>query len=133
MPKKKRERPPAHGDLLYRKRLYEKIVGGNPRYLDALICLGNTYTRLGDFAGALRVDLRIADILPGEPTVYYNLACDYSLLDNIEDALKNLRIALLCGYRDFRHLRQDEDLANIRKDGRFARLVENRDLFHEKH
>lgn len=106
-------------ELLYQKRIYEQILKEKDDYLEVLICLGEIYTYLGEYRKSLKVDLKISEIIPDQPHVYYNLACDYSLLGNIEEAFKNLKIAFSLGYKDFDSIDKDPDLENLRKDKRY--------------
>jgi len=55
--------------------------------------------------------------------VHYNLACSYSLLGRIEDALLSLKRAINLGYEDFDYLLRDPDLENLKKDKRFRHLL----------
>jgi carboxyl-terminal processing protease len=55
--------------------------------------------------------------------VLYNLACGYSLLGEKEKAISFLHDAIESGYSDFRHIREDTDLDNIRNEPRFREEV----------
>ncbi|MCK5082371.1 MAG: hypothetical protein KAR31_05650, partial [Candidatus Omnitrophica bacterium] len=55
--------------------------------------------------------------------VLYNLACSYSLLKEIDKAFRAFKKAINCGYYDFKHLEQDDDLFNLRKDRRFQQYL----------
>ncbi|MFM7112108.1 MAG: tetratricopeptide repeat protein, partial [Planctomycetota bacterium] len=57
------------------------------------------------------------------PLSHYNLACSYALLDRCDQAIECLRKALEIGYRDFRYIREDHDLNNLRRDPRFETLL----------
>jgi len=50
---------------------------------------------------------------------YYNLCCTYSLLDNKEMALTYLKKSIDAGYIDYKHIQEDTDLDNIRKEKEF--------------
>jgi len=106
-------------EFLYQKRIYEKILEMKPDYLEVLFCLGEIYTYLGEYKKSLEIDLKISEIIPDHPYVYYNLACDYSLLGNIDEAFKNLKIAISLGYEDFESIDNDPDLENLRKDRKY--------------
>jgi tetratricopeptide (TPR) repeat protein len=55
---------------------------------------------------------------------HYNLACLYSLKNEIDAAIGALEKAFAAGYNDFQWAGKDGDLANVRKDPRFRPLVE---------
>ena len=104
-------------------RFYEQLVSSEPNFIEALSCLGDAYTRGGLFNEGLQVDLRLIQLKPNDPIVYYNLACSYSLLDERDQAFEALKKAILLGYDDFSYLFKDKDLENLRRDVRFERLM----------
>ena len=93
----------------------EGVVRRDPEYVEALQLLGDHYTRRGDFQQGLKVDERLSRLEPGNPLVFYNLACSYSLIGQVELAAASLDKALSLGYRDFRWLSRDPDLQSLRK------------------
>ena len=56
--------------------------------------------------------------------VAYNIACGYGLLNKNSDALEWLEKAIDSGFTTSALIRQDEDLANVRKEAKFAKLLE---------
>ena len=102
---------------------FETELRQNPANLAALVELGHLYTRLGRVGEGLRVDRELARRLPGDPTVHYNLACSLALHGEPDAAFEELERSLACGYRDAEHLAEDEDLASLRADARFAALL----------
>jgi hypothetical protein len=60
------------------------------------------------------VDQRLAKLCPNAPMVQYNLACSFSLLNKLPEALVALKSAIDLGFSDFGWLSQDPDLANLR-------------------
>jgi len=90
---------------------------------DALIALGELYTTAGMYQEGLAVDEQLVQIRPDDPIVLYNLGCSYSLLGHIDKAYRSVKKAINCGYSDFKHLLQDEDLSNLRKDRRFQQFI----------
>jgi len=57
----------------------------------------------------------------------YNVACCYSALDQLDAGLEALNSALAAGFEDFRKVRTDPNLANLRKSPDFLRIVERYD------
>lgn len=106
-------------------QFFEKLVENRPRFIEALSALGDLYTRIGLYEKGLAIDLKLAEYKPDDGIVFYNLACSYSLLNHIDLSLETLKKAIEYGYEDFDHLRQDEDLNNLRKDSRFETLMMN--------
>lgn len=106
-------------DLDFEISFYEKLLEKRPDFVQALMALGNGYTKRGDFKKGLEVDLRLSQLRKDDPLVHYNLACSYSLLGLIENAFSSLKAAVGLGYQDFDYMRRDPDLENLRKDERF--------------
>ena len=106
--------------------LGKAVLGGDRTNVDALHMLGQALTRARRHKEALEVDLKLVEILPDDPISHYNLACSYSLMKKLSESIGELRNALKLGYNDIPHMLKDRDLANVRKDRRFRRLVEKR-------
>jgi tetratricopeptide (TPR) repeat protein len=60
---------------------------------------------------------------PEDNLFYYNLACAESLLGNLDEAVKQLRNAVLHGYTKVDHLENDVDFTNIAHLSEFQELV----------
>ena len=112
------------GDTKWEMRFYEDILKRNPNYVEVLMLLGNLYTGTKMYAKGLEVDRRLATLKKDDPVVHYNLACSYALLNQADLAFGALDKAVELGYRDVEHMNRDSDLARIRSDPRYARLVE---------
>jgi tetratricopeptide (TPR) repeat protein len=102
----------------------EKLIEKDPNYVDALFLLGELYTKKKKYQKALEIDLRLSELKPDDPIVFYNLACDYSLLNKKTEGLKALEKAFQLGYDDIDYLFKDPDLKNLRKSKRFERVIE---------
>jgi tetratricopeptide (TPR) repeat protein len=94
-----------------------------PDYVDVLRIMGNLLTLKGRFAEGLQIDKRLVQLRPGDALAHYNLACSYALLKRPDQSLQTLRRAVELGYRDFRYMREDHDLASVRHDPRFRQLL----------
>jgi tetratricopeptide (TPR) repeat protein len=95
-------------------------VGERP---DILAHLGYLYTQAGRHRDALVVDRRLVAMRPRDPVAHYNLACSYSNLGRINKGFAALKKALTLGFRDVERIEEDEDLANLRQDPRWAELL----------
>src|SRR6266699_4414677 len=93
----------------------EGIVRRDPRYVEALQILGDHYTQRGKYDRSLKVDQQLSRLEPGNPLVFYNLACSHSLNGELDRAAQALEKALRLGYRDFKWLAKDPDLRRLRK------------------
>ena len=98
-------------------------AGRRPRNVPALAELAHVLTRLGRIEDGLRIDRRLVELEPRNPTIHYNLACSLSLLERPDEALDELELAAELGYDDPGHLREDEDLLILRGEPRFQTLV----------
>ncbi|MGH7784542.1 MAG: TPR end-of-group domain-containing protein [Candidatus Binatia bacterium] len=100
----------------------EGVVRRDPGYVDALQILGDNYTRRGRVEEGLKVDERLSRLRPADALVHYNLACSYSLIGQFESATEALNRALDLGYRDFKWLAKDPDLARLRKHPLYKKI-----------
>jgi tetratricopeptide (TPR) repeat protein len=94
---------------------YENILKERPNFISVLRLLGDAYTKKGFYEEGLAVDQRLANLEPDDPIVHYNLACSLSLLGKTDEALAQLKKAVLFGYDDFYYIQEDDDLENLRK------------------
>ena len=108
--------------LEFLARFLREHTRRHPRSVDALAELGQVYTRLGHWEEGLAVDRQLVRLVPGNPTVHYNLACSLALLGHADEALDALETAARLGYDDPEHLVADEDLASLRGEPRFEEL-----------
>ncbi len=101
-------------------------AGAKPGNVEALQMLGHALTRAGRHQEALGVDMQLVNLRPKDPAVFYNLACSYSNLENIDAAFGALDRAFELGYNDYRHMLRDPDLKNARRDQRFKALLDKK-------
>lgn len=94
-----------------------------PDRLDAVTAYANVLQEQKRFDEAREYHERAIQADPLHPTPYYNIACLYSLQGDKEDALEYLRKAFDLSPSYARFARTDPDLAAVRKDPRFSRLV----------
>lgn len=94
-----------------------------PSNLDVLRLQGELLNRRGSHDQALVVDRQLAELLPDDGVVQYNLACSLSRNDLPAEAMAALRRAFEHGYDDFEHLELDADLERLRSDERYQSLV----------
>jgi Flp pilus assembly protein TadD len=108
-----------------RKKMTRRETRRDPEFVEALQLLGDHYTQRGRFEQGLRVDERLSRLEPANPLVYYNLACSYSLTNQVDLAAAALERAISLGYRDFKWLAKDPDLRLLRKHPIF-RSIKNK-------
>ena len=100
----------------------EGVVRRDPLFVDALQLLGDGYTKRGKYLAGLRIDQRLADLRPFDPLVFYNLACSLCLTKQYREAAEALEQSIDLGYRDFKWLAEDPDLADLRKQPVYRRI-----------
>jgi tetratricopeptide (TPR) repeat protein len=100
----------------------EGVLRREPSYIEALQILGDDYTRRGRYADGLKIDERLCRLRPEDSVVHYNLACSYSLTQQIELAIEALEAAINLGYRDFKSLETDPDLKNLREHAGYKKI-----------
>jgi Flp pilus assembly protein TadD len=107
-------------------RLARAASQSGPRNVRALQMLGQALTRRGRHQEALDADLRLTRLCPKDPVAFYNLACSYSNLANVDAAFDALSRAFELGYNDYRHMLKDPDLEAVRRDRRFKKLLDRK-------
>lgn len=100
------------------------IVARHPGDLEALSELAQVYTVLGRHQEGLAIDEELVRALPESSIVQYNFACSLCLVGRSIEALDALERSVALGYDDAEHLEQDEDLAPLRQEMRFQRVLE---------
>jgi len=110
-------------DLDFQMSFYEGILKENPDFVEALIALGEIYTKKGMYDKGLKIDKKLSRLRPDNPIIHYNLACSLSLLGELSHSFKAIKQAIELGYNDFIFMNNDPDLANLRRDERFIELV----------
>lgn len=119
-------KPSRSKDLLdFEIAFYEKLIQQYPQFIDALMALGEAYTRRGWHDKGLAIDQRLVELRGSDPVIWYNLACSLSLLKRLDDALDALRRSVTLGYDDFEYLRMDPDLESLRRSPEFRRFLES--------
>jgi tetratricopeptide (TPR) repeat protein len=111
------------GNADFEISFYEGLVAKHPDFLQALMALGDLYTKKGFYAKGLEIDKKLAKMRPEDPYVLYNLACSYSLVNDLDHAFQVVRLAVESGYDDFKHLERDHDLDNLKRDERFTNYL----------
>jgi len=110
----------------------EGILERDPCHEEALQALGYLYTAHGKYAKGLEMDLRLIRLRPDNATVFYDLACSYSRLGDLDRAFEALERSLRLGFCKLETMDDDPDLENVRSDPRYPVLRERAE-HHEAH
>lgn len=117
----------TQSQLDFELEFFGAILERDPANVDVLRAHAANLAQKGRHADSLRADQRWVALCPADPLAHYNLACSFAITRQVDSALASLRQAVECGYRDFRHIREDRDLDGIRKDPRFRQLLKDYD------
>ena len=115
--------PFPKGQLDFDIAFYDRILKRDPNYVDVLRCQGELLSRKGQNERALSVDRRLAELLPNDFVVRYNLACSLAVGGFTGEAIMALRAALERGYDDFEYLESDSDLDSLRDEPAYRTLM----------
>jgi tetratricopeptide (TPR) repeat protein len=114
----------ATGEWTEAARLWAAVVERNPDHGELWWRLGEARERSGDRAGAIGAYTRAQELGRGHPAESaYAVARCHALTGDAELALEWLERALALGYRHVEQAREDADLASLRDDPRFRRLL----------
>ena len=108
-------------------QVVENNLKWNPDDARAYHLGAGTLVVLGDTERAKRWLHRAIEIDPDDPIVRYNVACNLATLGDLESAIEYLGDAIEHGTVSAAWMRNDEDLANLRSDPRYAELLERLD------
>lgn len=114
-----------NNDIDFEIAFYENILKESPDFIEALLALADLYTKKGLYLEGLHLDEKLSRLRPQDATIFYNLACSYSLLNNPYAALIAIKKAIELGYDEFTHLYNDPDLANLLADAEFQKYLKD--------
>jgi tetratricopeptide (TPR) repeat protein len=114
---------PCNDDCDFEIAFYEGVLEKSRDFEQALMALGDLYTKKGHYQKGLDIDQRLAELRPRDPLVLYNLACSYALLERVDEAFHAMKRAVACGYNDFEYMLNDQDLARLWADERFRIFI----------
>ena len=101
---------------------FEQLLSRNESDIEVLRVLAELVSKKGDVDRAVELDQRLADLLPEDPLVRYNLGCSLARAGQNREAIASLSQAILLGYDDLAHLEVDPDLDSLRNDPEFRSL-----------
>jgi TolB-like protein/Tfp pilus assembly protein PilF len=104
-------------------QVIENNLKWNPDDARAYHLGAGTFVVLGDIERAKRWLHRAIEIDPDDPVVLYNVACNLATIGDLEGAIEYLDNAIQHGTVSAAWMRNDEDLANLRSDARYAELL----------
>lgn len=114
-------------DACYRQGLLaaEKRLEIHPDDARALYFGANALTQLNERERAIRWAERALEMEPDEHQVLYNVACVYALLGEQDRAIDCLEKSVTQGWGQKQWMMNDPDLASVRENPRFKKLIES--------
>ncbi len=104
-------------------RACEKHLDIYPDDTRALYFGANALTQIGEKERAMKWAGRALELEPEEQQVLYNVACVYALLGEAERAIDCLEKSLTRGWGQRQWMEHDPDLASLRGNERFQKLI----------
>lgn len=101
---------------------FGEVIKDEPQNGRAWYLMGMSLHSLGKYEQAISAFEKNVAIV-GNPNAMFNIACGYSRLNQADKAFEWLEKSLTSGAL-FINFEKDEDLENIRKDARFAKMLD---------
>ena len=104
------------------RRAYNAYGGGsyaNPKKE------GIRFFRAYNFEEAKEAFLEALEITPEDPALHFNLACTYSMLEDVDRAFFHIEEAIHFGFNDIDRIHEHEALSYIRSLPQFGQFVQN--------
>jgi tetratricopeptide (TPR) repeat protein len=98
---------------------YEKALNHNKGFQEAIINLSTAYMKNKMFDQALGTLQAGQKQFPQVALIDYNLACYFSMTENLEPSLSALKKAIKKGYNQFTQIESDPDLYNLRQSSEY--------------
>ncbi len=111
------------GDLTKAIHHYQKALSIQPEYVPLLNDLGIAYAKTGAYVKSLYVFEKALTFDPDNNETHYTIACIYARQTKPEDAVVWLQKAIQKGYNNWRQIKSDVNLDNIRQDVRFRKII----------
>lgn len=111
------------GNIVMAEKDFDYVLSLDSVWLDTKL-LAFAYTE-----NKVEVD-NLVNSEEGQELDNYNIACAYSMLGDVDNALKYLEKSLQNGYKAFHHIDVDTDLDSIRNNENFKKMI---DKYRKKH
>jgi len=102
---------------------YQKAISLQPDFPEALYHLAKLHIKRGEHEKALSLYQKVITLLPDNPSVYYNVACIYANQNKPEESVVWLKKAVEKGFNDWKHIKTDSDLDNIRSSSYYKEFI----------
>jgi len=106
---------------------YDQLLNSNPNDHEKWGTKAYFLYLLGRYEEAILSYNKSLEILPNNANSYFNKACIYSLQENIDLAIENLKQAINLDCKYLEEAKTDTDFDKIRHDSRFINLIHQSD------
>lgn len=106
------------------KECFQKCIELEKDEIEDGICRQYAYVGLGNREKAIEVMDSLIASAPNDAGNYYDAACVYCRLGDMEKGLEYLQLCLEKGYRKIQHIHQDDDMDLIRNTEKFKHLID---------
>jgi TolB-like protein/Flp pilus assembly protein TadD len=113
----------AHETFQQALRRIDNHLQLNPDDVRAVYMKSGSFASLGDYAQALEWSDRALSMDPEEPSVLYNVACNYALINETEKSLDCIEKAFDKGFGHKEWMEHDPDFATLKNHPRFKALM----------
>ena len=108
----------AEAEAVLRRAVDDYPKAPRPRFL-----LGYTLHVQKKYDAALTSYRQAVEFPQTQALAHYNIACIYSIRGKVDQAIKELDLAIAAGFGNMDYLASDPDFDNIRADARFQKLL----------
>jgi len=132
--KKQPDNPDLHNKLgnLYRKRgeskkaseIFQQILSAHKDYIPAILSLASLYAENEEYEDSITYFKKAITIQPENNTFFYNIACLYAKENKTMNAILWLKKAIDMGYNNWKLIKEDKDLENIRTSPKYIELID---------
>jgi len=105
----------------------ESITKHEPANAQAWFLLAHAQHNLKKYREAITAYAECEKLGFSPQVTKYNMACAYALIGERDRAFEWLEKAVAAGFNNIQFLKSDDDLAELRSDTRFAKLIEKAD------
>jgi len=102
---------------------FRKAAELKPEFWEALYRQALIHAGKKEYSKSIALFKQIASLRPDDASIFYNIACLYSLQDRKDDAVDWLEKAIDAGYNDISKILNDPDLENLRQTSFYKQLV----------
>jgi adenylate cyclase len=113
----------AHATFQQTLTKIENHLQLNPDDVRAVYMKSGSFINLGDHAQGIEWSDRALAMDPEEPSVLYNVACNYALLKETEKALECIEKAFHKGFGHIEWMEHDPDFISVKNHPRFKALM----------